>query len=281
MQRKKVSWFDRRYVIDFWAGSHGHFLEYVVNCWIFGCARTEHLFTHTGACHGAIADQKYQNGSVIRCGHFSQADRALPYQPEKILRIVVDDFVGACCYQINVICRAGDIPKKVKESANISTEITNNPVLLRADYFSKLAGEDHAWPLPTQWKFQNVENLEINMSSLYDFFEFLQTIKQISDFLNHKFSPDSELFDVWQEFMTRNQGWQSWIICNEILQDSIANRDRDIDLEVEQQALLNILLSRTLGIFDGDFFDNANYPTNTKNIYQLIKEHSDAFDARF
>jgi hypothetical protein len=180
-----------------------------------------------------------------------------------------------------MICRAGDIPKEVKESVSLPTKVINDPAMLRGDYFSKLSGGDHAWPLPSRWKFQNVENLEINMSSLYDFFKFLQTIKHIADFFNHKFSPDSELFDLWQEFMKRNQGWQSWITCNEVLQDSIANCDRDIEPEVHQQALLNVLLSRTLGIFDGDLFDNPNYPINTKNIYQLIKEHSDAFDARF
>ena len=129
---------NRRYVIDFWGGSHGHFLEYVVNCWIFGCPRTGHLFTHTGACHGAKTDKRYQQGSMVTCGHFSHWDLEFSDQPEKIIRIMIDDFVGACCYQINVICRAGDVPKKDKESNNIPTEVANDPVLLRANYFAKL-----------------------------------------------------------------------------------------------------------------------------------------------
>lgn len=272
---------DNIFVLDFWGGSHGHFLEYVINCWIFGCVRTDYLFTPTGTCHGAKADQRYQQESLIVCGHFSQFDLEIPRLSEKLIRIVVDDFVGACCYQINVICRAGDISKKDKESANISAEIINNPVLLRGDYFAKLMGGQHAWSLPIGWKFRQVQSLEINMSSLYDFFTFLEAMKNISNFLDHKFSPDQELFYLWQEFIARNQGWQSWTLCNEALKDTISNRDRELNLEVEQQALLNALLSRTVGIFDGDLFTEPNYPSNTKEIYKLVKLHLDTFDSRF
>lgn len=270
-----------QYLIDFYAGSHGHFLEYMVNCWVFNGVRTKDLFTHTGACHGAKKNKYYQQESVIRCGHFSQFDIEVSQLPEKVIRIIVEDFVGTCCYQLNVVYRAGDIPKKDKELASIPSHILHDRSMLRNDYFAKLSDEQCGISLPNQWKFQNVRSLEINMSSMYDFFLFLRTMRRIADFLEQKFSPDSELFYLWSEFMTRNQGWQSWILCNEILKDSIANRDRDIRLEAEQQALLNVLLSRTLGVFDGDLFDNPDYPTNTRKIYRLIKNHLDTFDARF
>jgi len=272
---------DDRFVIDFYGGSHGHFLEYVINCWIFNCARIDHLFTHTGACHGAKADERYKQECLIVCGHFSQLDLATPRLPEKLIRIVVDDFVGACCYQINVICRAGDIPKKDKELDSIAPHVLDNPEMLRSDYFAKLSNPSHAWNLPTEWKFPQVQSLEINMSLLYDFFTFLEVMKNISDFLDNTFSPDQELFYLWQEFIERNQGLQSWTLCNEILKDTISNRDRDINLEVEQQALLNVLLSRTVGIFDGDLFIRPDYPSNTKEISELIKLHLNTFDSRF
>jgi hypothetical protein len=180
-----------------------------------------------------------------------------------------------------VICRAGDIPKKTKEVENILSYVLEDPARLRNDYFAKLSDQQHGYNFPSQWKFHHVQNLEINMSSLYDFYEFLETMKKISEFLEHKFSPDQELFYLWQEFIARNQGWQSWTLCNEILKDTIANNDRAVNLEVEQQALLNVLLSRTLGIFDGDLFDKPDYPSNTKEIHRLIKLHLDTVDSRF
>lgn len=269
------------YVIDFWGGSHGHFLEYVTNCWIFNSARTDCLFTHTGACHGAKNDQTYRQQSLVVCGHFSQFDLEIPELTKKIIRITIDDFMGACCYQINVICRAGDIPKKDKERENLTSDVLKDPVKLRNDYFAKLLDKQHAWNLPSQWKFQQVQNLEISMSSLYDFFTFLETMKKISAFLEHKFSPDQELFYLWQEFMARNQGWQAWTLCNEVLKDTMANRDRDIALEVEQQALLNLLLSKAVGLFDGDLFDKPYYPSRTDQIYRSVKLHLETFDSRF
>ena len=253
----------------------------MINCWIFNCSRTDNLFTHTGACHGAKEDEKYKKESLIRCGHLSQDDLEINQLPEKIIRISVDDFVGFCCYQINVICRAGDIPKKVKEISTVSQDILNSPAMLRMDYFSKFSSKEFAYELPTHWKFQDIASLEINMSCLYDFFSFLETLKKIADFLEHKFSPDQELFYLWEEFMNRNQGWQSWILCNDLVKDTMANRDRVIELEIEQQALLNLLLSKSIGIFDGDLFDRPDYPSNTKEIYGLIKKHLDIFDSKF
>jgi hypothetical protein len=272
---------ENRYLIDFWGGSHGRFLEYVINCWIFNCRRTDKVFSQSGTCHGPKADQDYLRDSVIVCGHFSQFDIELEKRPEKIIRIVIDDFVGMCCYQINVIHRAGDIPKKEKEVASISPDIFNSPQRLRSDYFAKFSNNQHAYGLPDKWKFLDVSGLEVNMSSLYDFFSFMQTLKNIADFLEQKFSPDQELFDLWQEFIARNQGWRAWDMCNQLLKDIIANRDREINLEIEQQALLNLLLARVLGLFDGDLFDRPNYPLNTREIHTLVRLHLDTFDARF
>ena len=54
-----------RYLLDFWDGPHGHFLEYVINCWIFDCPRVPNLFTHTRACHGAKNKNLTKNHTVV------------------------------------------------------------------------------------------------------------------------------------------------------------------------------------------------------------------------
>jgi hypothetical protein len=270
-----------RYLIDFWTGSHGNFLEYVINCWIFGVPKTNHLFTHTGASHRAKADKNYREKSIIVCGHYSEYNLMVLLPPEKLIRIVIEDLVGACCYQINIACRAGDLSKEDQERASIPLHVRQHPNLLRGNYFAKLADIEHAYEMPNRWRFQDISSLEVNMSCLYDFFSFLSTMKKIADFLEQKFTPDCELIDLWTEFMARNQGWQAWTMCNSVLMDSIADRDRDIDLNIQQQALLNFLLSKAIGIFDGDLFDRPDYPCNTKQIYKLIKMHLDTFDSRF
>lgn len=259
----------QKYLMDFFGGSHGNFLAYVVNCWIFESPRTDSLFSHTGACHGAKLSREYQRQSGIVCDHFSQFDIEVFRVPDKVIRIEINDFVGRCCRQINVIHRAGDIPMHVKQ-LKLPQDILSNTTLLRNDWYSKLLSSKYACALPTQWKFKDIPALVVNMSSLYNFFLFLETLENIACFLHRRFSPDQELFVVWREFMERNQGWTAWTVCNDLLQDIIANRDRTINISIEQQALLNVLLSKACGIFDGKLFDQAEYPTNTREIYNLL-----------
>jgi hypothetical protein len=272
---------EHKYLIDFWGGSHGHFLEYVINCWIFDAPRVKNLFTHTGACHGAKAQKLYRDKAIVDCGHFSQHDIKVQHAPDKIVKIVIDDFVGSCCYQINIVCRAGDIPKKNKEAHSLPADVVSDPVLLRMDYYSKFTDSECGYKLPGQWKFKNILALEINMSLLYDFVSFLSTLKHIAEFLDHTFRPDQELFTVWEKFIELNQGWQSWVKCNSLVKAILANQDCEVDLTFEQQALLNVLLSRTIGIFDGELFSAVHYPNNTKIIHSLIKQHLDSFDSKF
>jgi hypothetical protein len=272
---------EHKYLIDFWGGSHGHFLEYIVNCWIFDAPRVKNLFTHTGACHGAKKQKFYLDKAMVKCGHFSQNNIQVQCVPDKIVRITIDDFVGACCYQINVVCRAGDIPKKDKETKFIPSDVLNNMALLRLNYYSKFTDSEYGYKLPGQWKFENIPALQINMSLLYDFVSFLTTLKHIAEFFGHTFRPDQELFTVWEKFIELNQGWQSWVKCNNLVKAILANQDCEIDLIIEQQALLNVLLSKTIGIFDGELFSAVHYPSNTKIIHSLIKQHLDSFDSKF
>jgi hypothetical protein len=267
------------YLIDFWGGSHGHFLEYVVNCWIFGIPRVENLFNENGACHGAKGNREYQHKSFVRCGHYSQFDVPIDHN-NKVIRIIIDDFLGYCCYQINVIHRAGDIPKSQKELF-IPADTRNNPVALRMDYYSKFMMDEHGWPIPDRWKFQDCEILEINMVDLYDFVSFMSLLRKIADFFKSTFVPDSELVAVWQEFMHKNQGWNTWILCKEILKDIISGNERIIDLEIEQQALLNVMLSKICSLHDGKLFFDTIYPNNTIVIHEIINEHLTNFDSRF
>jgi hypothetical protein len=55
----------------------------------------------------------------------------------------------------------------------------------------------------------------------------------------------------------------------------------EFKLNIEEQAMLNQLLSQSIGIFDGPLFENDLYPTNTLEIWNCIKHHIDTFDTRF
>ena len=83
--------------IDFAPGLHGHFLEYVINKFIFGVpSETKNIFQSTGAAHCINWDTTYQKNKIAERGHFSSFDYNYPDKTEKIIWIKHDqelDFV--------------------------------------------------------------------------------------------------------------------------------------------------------------------------------------------
>jgi hypothetical protein len=47
------------------------------------------------------------------------------------------------------------------------------------------------------------------------------------------------------------------------------------------QALINSLLSKSVGIFDGELFDNDSYPSNTCQLWNMVDQHLKTFDQKF
>jgi hypothetical protein len=268
------------YILDFWSGSHGHFLEYSINTWIFRGPKISNLFTEVGACHGAADNTDYSKMKKIGCGHYSEFNAHPEVCPNKVVRITVGSFMEKCCYQINVNHRAGDIPKE-KKILNVPLAIREKPGALRNDYYSKFMYSENGYPLPSSWKWDDVPNLEINMSSLYNLRDFLISLNRISEFLDNTFSPDKDLVDTWEKFISMNQGLKIWNYCNGLLPSIMSGRYQDIDLDIEQQALLNCILSHTIKLYDGRLFEIDEYPKNTREIYESIKHHVDTLDIRF
>ena len=48
-----------------------------------------------------------------------------------------------------------------------------------------------------------------------------------------------------------------------------------------EQALINSMLTQTVGIFDGELFDCDAYPNTTAQIWNQIDHHIKTFDQRF
>ena len=72
--------------IDFVAGTHGNFLEYVANVYIMQTLPSNtSIFTDVGASHRA--DAAYIHNKIIKSGHFSCDN--LPFDDtDKVIRIV-------------------------------------------------------------------------------------------------------------------------------------------------------------------------------------------------
>jgi hypothetical protein len=265
-------------LLDFFSGSHGHFLEYVINTYIFKGARVADIFTESGASHGIRQDLSYMSNRMVHAAHYSEFNIPQPVPPEKVVRISVASQMEKAIYQINVMHRAGDIPIE-KQIKSIPESIRNSSSQLRLDYFSKL--NDRGYALPNNWRWNDVPVYEFPMCSLFDLADFYIELKKLAQFLEHSFNPDSSLTQIWNEFMQKNQGWQCWNNSQELLTKSFANENFDFTTDTWTQALLNYLLSQSIGICDGVLFDEDNYPSNTSQIYQIAQQYIREFDSRF
>lgn len=268
--------------LDFFAGTHGHFLEYVINSYIFRGPRVDNLFTPLGTSHNAMLNDAYRSNRQVGAGHYSEMNLTWPtVDPEKIIRITVEGFKGHACYLINLSSRAGDIEISEKE-LEIPEEARTVPSSLRNQYYCKFASLDLAAEIPNNWRTDATGQIfEFPMTAFYNLLEFLSTLRNLAAFLNHTFNPDTTLVALWQQFIDKNQGLQSWNRCIDLLEKVSNNRDFAVKLSIHEQGLLNLMLTNSFGICDGSLFDNDQYPDSTGEIWRQIKLFIDTFDQRF
>lgn len=266
--------------LDFFSGSHGHFLEYLVNTYIFRGPKVNNSLTELGTSHNIRTDVEYMNFRLVEAGHYSEFNLItdVPSQPSQVIRISIDTEIEKICYQINVFFRAGDIPAENK-LLQIPQHIRSQKNLLRNDLYSKLI--DHGYPTPNEWQWNNVENFVFPMGAMYNINDLYQTLNRLSYFLGHSFNPDDSLCQLWQQFMEKNHGWIYWKKVNELLEKILSNTDFEFESDVWTQALINYLLTKIIGINNGPLHSNDDYPTNTSVIYQIIQQHIDDFDQKF
>lgn len=269
-------------IIDFHGATHGHFLEYVINSWIYNGHRVDRIFTDLGTSHNPRSVTEYQNSCMIKCNHFTEFTEKIHYtsRPEKIIRITVNTPVGKWIHMINVMYRVGDVtlPNSYKL---IPDKILNSPAKLRMNWFSKFVDDENSYRLDYPWRWPDVNGFYFPMENFYDLSVFYQTLHQCAAYLEHKFIPDNELYIVWKEFIQLNQGVQIYNKSKQIVELALGQEYHEFHSTEPEQALINVILSTIIGLHDGPLFSNNTYATNTIEVWKFVKEHLDNFDKRF
>jgi hypothetical protein len=265
--------------LDFFSGSHGHFLEYVINTWLFKGPRVKNIFNSLGTSHYIRSDSKYMSNRVVTAKHYSEFNID-PNTPDQVIRVSILDDYAKWIYQVNVIERAGDIPAE-KKNKEIPDTIKNIPHVFRNNWYSKFNFEENGYVYPGNWRWQEIPAFDFPMESLFDITEFYRVLYKLSNFLNTTFVPDHELAQLLESFLLKNQGWQSYSKCKTIVHESLTGNNIDFDSNICEQALINSMLTQTIGVFDGELFDSDSYPSNTSQLWNLIDQHLKTFDQRF
>lgn len=265
-------------MLDFYGGSHGHFLEYVVNTYIFDASRVEDPFDKTGASHNK--NQDYANSRNVVAGHFTEYNLNPEFQFDQVIRIDFDSIDERIIYLINVLHRAGGISKEEKES-KVEEFKNYSPCQYRIDYYSKFKYRDLGHVVPDNWKFQDKKSFTVKMFDLYDYVNFCRLMQNLANFLNMTFKPEVSLFQLWKKFMDLNQGYNIWHTCKNIFCQMSANDNTIIDIDTEHQAVLNFLISDCYNVYTGQMFDSDEYPNNTHKLWEIVKKEIQSFDQRF
>jgi hypothetical protein len=104
----------------------------------------------------------------------------------------------------------------------------------------------------------------------FDIKNITSELNNIAKFLNLNFFPTTELIRLHNDFLKRNQGYQSEIKCTAILKDIWAGRSTDIDLNIIEEAWINWQVARSLRCYDLPILISNNYPKNTLEISQAV-----------
>lgn len=276
--------------LDFAPGMHGHFLEYVVNRYIFATpVSVENIFQSSGACHPINLDVKYQKLKAVHRAHYSSFDHQYPDQTEKIIFIKHDpkfDFVLLTntfyrCHPDSVSANDFNV-EDIKKTHTDSMYATGNADWeLRNNWYAKLQDRQHTFFL-TEKKHQSVlPTFDFDFSSFFNLVDFLEELQRLSQFVNVTFKFDSSLADLWHEFKHRNLGFKMYTNCNRVLEQIYSAESHEIELDWKEQAYINTVLSSTFRMHDGPLFSHEPYPTNTKPIFQILENHIQNFDLRF
>ena len=261
--------------IDFHGSTHGHFLEYISNVYIMQTTPSQQNIFRPPTYSAHNPDNHYINDRMITCGHFSNPIYNLKINDDdQVIRITIDannDDTFFIAFT-NLIFKAGDVGFE-KQLLYIPDYIRNNKIELRNNWYSKFAEREKY--ANCYENFLPVSNLahEFKFESFFSWKNFCAELTLLANFLNQTFFPDQSLYILWTEFIHRNQGWQSHMKCNQLLEDIFANTDKIIDCTVLEEAWINYNLSKMCKLYDSILNEQEDYPTNTQQIYSIVQQH--------
>ena len=276
--------------IDFFGGTHGNFLELIIN--VFVCQHpfdfTKPIFNDNGACHLKNLQDNYRPS--VKSGHYSYSNNPFNHD-DLVIEIHVDpDWMLAAV--TNSLVRAGDEVFDLKElhknsikklsslqkATHFLKDLTtehgiqeNYPKnIIRNYFYSKFIMPEHGINMFNNFK-STTKKIIFPFGAFYSIEQLCIQLNQIAFFLQENFYPDEQFIKVFNEFILRNQGYHSQIKCNNIITNILNNLSMDItDCNLVEQAWINYRIAQIFRCYDHPLLINEDYPTNTREISAAI-----------
>lgn len=273
--------------LDFAPGLHGHFLELVLNKYIYGVEFSgEDPFQSSGAVHAINVDEHYQQTKVVDRGHFSSFNYSFRDTVNKIvfinhyqeLDVVLLTNIHHRCHPDSI--SATDFNAEFIRQMHEKNLAQGSDLDLRSDWFSKLNERsflEHALIRPSSV----LPVYDFDYKSFFDLNNFCVELQKTAHFLEETFKFDTSLADLWHDFMQRNQGWALYQQAESILVSTVSKQPMPIPNDWKLHAYLNFRLSRMFDIHDGMLYTSEKYPSTTLELLEVVQEHIANFDNRW
>jgi len=278
--------------IDFFGGLHGNFLELLINLFIYeiDVGTTQNWFTPNGACHSKNHMSNYF--PRIKCNHYSfenigfspddnvieihcDHDYMLPALINSLTR-AGDQNIDICHLENNTIDKLAAIPKTkyfLKDLIHEHGIQQNYPrSVIRNYFYSKFDSPEFG--LDNFNKFKHTgKTLQFPFRAFFDLEQLYCHLNQCAFFLNMNFYPSDKTYQLWKEFIGRNQGFQSQKKCQMVMNHILNHTSMYIgDLNLVEEAWILYKLSTIFRCYYHSLLNVDRMPDDTKTISKIIYE---------
>ena len=291
--------------IDFFGGSHGNFLEFLISKYVLQIREYQnHLpFTSTGTSH---IKPDIHNGQKNSCTarHYSFFKE---YQNNLLHKIKSNDLLiriniptEDIYYSVyNASTRGGDIRmdldqleidtiRKIKEGGKkfqnwlpLLPETPNTPrSILRNIFYSKMHDEFHYQQINNFYDFKCNNIITVNIHTFYNYNLLVNFLNLIADHIEVQPHFD-DLLEIWQQFISKLECLPSKLKVDNFFKFLLNDVEIDIKFNILEEAYLNALITELFDIHSDMSIFEDSYPcsslTISREIKQIMKNRNKSF----
>jgi hypothetical protein len=276
--------------IDFFGGTHGNFLELMLNLFVYQIEfdQTQSFFNENGACHLKNKNSSYY--PVVKQNHYSFKNQK--FNPDdRVIEIHCSssDMLAAIT---NSFLRAGD---QVFDLYNLHVDTINKLSLMpkariflnnllaqhgAQECYSKIIIRNHFYGMFSVPEFgidmfnTFTHTGQKHIFPFYAFFnieDFFLNLNLCAFFLNQNFYPNNNCISIWRKFIEHNQGYHSQLRCKKILTAILSNSSMEIEkLNLIEEAWLIHMIAKIFRCYNHPLLLTETFPTNTIEISNQI-----------
>ena len=276
--------------IDFFGGCHGNFLELMLDMYVYGnnTMQGKSVFNASGAAH--LKDKNVDYAPMIRASHYSHDD--VPFDnDDKVIEIhccekyrlaaLTNSFLRAGFEEIDIYNLHLNTIAKLKAVSKAHIDLKDlikehgiqenyDKQILRNYFYSKFEYDHYGISIWNSFKYTGPKYI-FPISAFYNLEEFYYHLNQCAYFLNLNFYPTIETANTWNDFISRNQGYQSQKKCNKIIHSVLEKTQLSTkNLTLVEEAYIAHRLAKLFRCYKHPLLTDETFPTNTIEIADAI-----------